>query len=244
MEALSFKVEAFEGPLDLLLHLVSKHKIDLTDIPIGEITEQYLLYLDKMAEMDMEVTGEFLAMASHLVYIKSRLLLPKTEEEEEEDPKMELEERLRLYKAAKEAAGKLEAIQFSTIDNFFKAPEALGGAPVENENIPIEKLWNAFLEVSRRMEEKAAPKPSAFKEIVRVQRASLPDEMKRVENLFRKGEKRSFFEVFQGVTTKDGRICVFLSILHLVSRGRIYIEVRENEIILCGGSKDDTGAGM
>lgn len=244
MDALSFKLEAFEGPLDLLLHLVSKHKIDLTDIPIGEITEQYLLYLDEMAAMDMEVTGEFLAMASHLVYIKSRLLLPKTEEEEEADPKEELEERLRLYKAAKEAAGKLEAIQFSTIDNFFKAPEALGSAPIENENIPIEKLWNAFLQVAQRMEEKEAPKPAAFKEIVRVQRASLPDEMRRVESLFKNGEKRSFFELFRGVTTKDERICVFLSVLHLVSRGRIYIEMQKDEIILCGGNTDDTGAGM
>ncbi len=244
MDALSFKLEVFEGPLDLLLHLVSKHKIDLTDIPIGEITRQYLAYLDQMAQMDMEVTGDFLAMASHLVYIKSRLLLPKTEEEEEVDPKEELEERLRLYKAAKEAAGKLEAIQFSTVDNFFKAPEALGSAPIENEDIPIEKLWNAFLQVARRMEEKAAPKPAAFKEVVRVQRTSLPDAMRRVENLFKKGEKRHFAAVFEGITTRDGRIAVFLSILHLVSRGRIYIEMQKDEIILCGGNTDDTGAGM
>ena len=244
METLQFKLEAFEGPLDLLLHLVSKHKIDLCDIPIGKITEQYLAYLDKMAEMDMEITGEFLSMASHLLYIKSRLLLPKTEEEEEEDPKEELEERLRLYKAAKEAAGKLEAIQFSTVDNFFKGPEALGSEPIENENIPIEKLWSAFLQVTERLEEKAAPKVSAFREIVRVQRVSLPEQMERVENLFKKGERRHFSKVFEGLTTRDGHIAAFLAILHLISRGKIYLEEKDDEIYLCGGNTNDNGAGM
>ncbi len=244
MEALQFKLEVFEGPLDLLLHLVQKHKIDLTDIPIAEITEQYLLYLEQMAQMDMEVTGEFLAMASHLVYIKSRVLLPKTEEEEEGDPKEELEERLRLYKAAKEAAGKLEARQFSTIDNYFKAPEALGEAPIENENIPIEKLWRAFVQVAERMEEKEAPKLSAFTEVVRVERVSLPEQMRYVANLFKHGQRRRFASVFEDIKTRDGRIAAFLAVLHLISRGRIRLEEREDEFYLCGGNENDTGAGM
>ncbi len=237
MDELQFKLQVFEGPLDLLLHLVQKHKIDLTDIPIAEITTQYLAYLDRMAQMDMEVTGEFLAMASHLLYIKSRALLPKPEIEEEEDPKEELEERLRLYKAAKEAAGHLESIQFSTIDNFFKGPEALGEVPIENEEIPIEKLMQAFLQVTERLEDKAPPRVTAFKEIVRVQRVSLTEQLTYVRSLFRKGQVRPFAQIFEGISTRDGRIATFLAVLHLVSRGNIRIQEKDDEIYLYGGEE-------
>lgn len=240
MEGIQFKLQVFEGPLDLLLHLVQKHKIDLTDIPIAEITEQYLAYLDKMAEMDMEITGEFLSMASHLLYIKSRALLPRQEEEEETDPKEELEERLRLYKAAKEAAGKLEERQFSTIDNYFKAPEVFGELPVENDNIPIEKLMRAFWQLTERIEEKAPPKAAAFTEVVRVQRVSLSDQIRYVGNLLKKGVRKHFATIFEGITTRDGRIATFLAVLHLVSRGKIRIEEQADEIYLCGGEDDAT----
>ncbi len=238
MEAIQFKLQVFEGPLDLLLHLVQKHKIDLTDIPIAEICEQYLAYLAQMTQMDMEVTGEFLSMASHLLYIKSRVLLPKQEEEEEIDPKIELEERLRLYKAAKEAAGKLEVRQFSTIDNYFKAPEVLGEAPIENESIPVEKLWRAFLQVAERMEEKAPPRVAQFKEIVRVQRVSLADRITYVGSLLKKGARKHFSKIFEGLYSRDERIATFLAVLHLVSRGKIRIEEREDEIYLCGGEDE------
>ena len=235
MEELQYKLPTFEGPLDLLLHLVQKHKLDLWDIPIAQITEQYLSYLETMKKMDMEITEEFLAMASHLVYIKSRLLLPIEEEEEEADPKTELEERLRLYKAAKEGADQLEARQFSTVDNFFKAPENLGQAPIENEDMPIEKLWQAFLEVTERLEEKAPPTISSFREIVRVQRVPLQDRILYVSALLQKGQRKKFAEIFRGITTRDGRVATFLAVLHLVSRGKIRIEERENEIYLYGG---------
>lgn len=234
MENLQFRIPVFEGPLDLLLHLVQKHKINLADIPIGEITEQYLAYLEQMAEMDMEITGDFLSMASHLLYIKARALLPR-QEEETEDPKEELEERLRLYKAAKEAAIQLGEIQFSTIDNYFKKPEKLGDAPKENYRIPIEKLLQAFLEVSERIEEKAPPKVGAFTEIVRVKRVSLADQIDAVHNLLKNGKRKAFHTLFVGVTTKDEKIATFLAILHLVSRGKIKILEKQNEIFLCGG---------
>lgn len=244
MDALKFKIPVFEGPLDLLLHLVQKHKIDLTDIPIAEITAQYIAYLNEMQKMDMEITGEFLSMASHLLYIKSRELLPKTEVEEEDDPKEELEMRLRLYKEAKEAAAELEKLQFSTIDNYFKAPEKLGSAPIVNENIPIEKLLEAFRTLSERIEEKAPPKAETFSEVIRTQRVSLSEELRRVGNFFKKGERKPFAAVFEGVTTRDGRIATFLAILHLVSRGRILIREKKNEIYLCGGEAHEMGTGM
>ena len=234
MENLQFRIPVFEGPLDLLLHLVQKHKIDLTDIPIGEITEQYLAYLEQMVEMDMEITGDFLSMASHLLYIKARALLPR-QEEETEDPKEELEERLRLYKAAKEAAAHLGDMQFSSIDNYFKKPERLGDAPIANNQIPIEKLLEAFLQVSERIEEKAPPKVGAFTEIVRIKRVSLADQISYVHTVLKNGSKKPFCDFFSGVTTKDEKIATFLAILHLVSRGKIKILEKQNEIYLCGG---------
>ena len=93
MSELSFKTEAFEGPLDLLLHLIGKNKVSICDIPISLITDQYFEYISLMQELDMELGGEFLVMASQLLYIKSKMLLP-VEEEEEEDPRAELQDRL------------------------------------------------------------------------------------------------------------------------------------------------------
>lgn len=235
MDELRFKLQVFEGPLDLLLHLVQKHKIDLTNIPIAEITEQYISHLNQMAAMDMEITADFLSMASHLLYIKSRVLLPRNEEDECEDLKTELEERLQLYKAAKEAALKLETIQFSTIDNYFKGPENLGEAPISNENIPIEKLVKAFLQVTERFEDEKPPKTSAFKEIVRVQRVSLSEQISYVDNLFKNGDKKTFYEVFIGVKSRDEKIATFLAVLHLISRGKIKIEEIDEVIYLYGG---------
>ena len=103
MEGLSFKLEVFEGPLDLLLHLIQKNKVSIYDIPIALITDQYFEYMNAMEENDIEVSSEFLVMASRLLYIKSKLLLPvHSEEEEEEDPRQELIQNLAEYKKYKE----------------------------------------------------------------------------------------------------------------------------------------------
>ena len=102
MEELSFKLEVFEGPLDLLLHLISKHKLNINDIPIVVLLEQYMEYIDKMSEQNMEIAGEFLEMAARLVYIKTLSLLPKHEEAEE--LKKELQGRLIEYSLCKKAA--------------------------------------------------------------------------------------------------------------------------------------------
>ena len=100
---LSFKLEVFEGPLDLLLHLISKHKLNINDIPIVVLLEQYMEYIDRMSEQNMEIAGEFLEMAARLVYIKTLSLLPRHEEAEE--LKKELQGRLIEYSLCKKAAG-------------------------------------------------------------------------------------------------------------------------------------------
>lgn len=110
MTDLSLKLSAFEGPLDLLMHLIEKDKIDIYDIPIVSITEQYISYLRNLSEFDMEIASEFLVMAATLLQIKSRLLLPKApaaDEEEEADPRQQLVEMLVEYRRIKQLAGSL-----------------------------------------------------------------------------------------------------------------------------------------
>ena len=115
MSELSFKTEAFEGPLDLLLHLISKNKVSIYDIPIADITDQYFEYISLMQDLDMEVGGEFLVMASQLLLIKSRTLLP-VENEEEEDPRAELVDRLEEYRRYKEIATTMDIYAEATKD--------------------------------------------------------------------------------------------------------------------------------
>ena len=107
------KIQVFEGPLDLLLHLIEKNKLNIYDIPIVDITDQYVAYVEQMEEENLDVVSEFLIMAATLIEIKSRMLLPKEEKEEEEDPREELVRRLLEYKVYKYAAGELDKMRLS-----------------------------------------------------------------------------------------------------------------------------------
>ena len=122
MSAIDVKLNVFEGPLDLLLHLIEKNKVNIYDIPIVTITEQYLEYVNNMEEEDLDVMSEFLVMAATLIKIKSRMLLPKDEEteEDEEDPREELVRRLLEYKMYKYAAGELKDLELEGNKAFFK----------------------------------------------------------------------------------------------------------------------------
>ena len=122
MSAIDVKLNVFEGPLDLLLHLIEKNKVNIYDIPIVTITEQYLEYVNNMEEEDLDVMSEFLVMAATLIKIKSRMLLPKDEEteEDEEDPREELVRRLLEYKIYKYAAGELKDLELEGNKAFFK----------------------------------------------------------------------------------------------------------------------------
>ena len=121
---IAYKLQVFEGPLDLLLHLIEKNKVDIYDIPIVTITEQYLEYVEQMQERDMDVMSEFLVMAGTLLQIKSKMLLPKEEEEEveEEDPRAELVRRLLEYKMYKYAALELKDMELDASHNLYKKP--------------------------------------------------------------------------------------------------------------------------
>lgn len=154
------KLEAFTGPMDLLLHLIRKHQINIYDIPISLITQQYLEYLSLMKTLNLSLAGEFLVMAATLLYIKSRMLLPKEEKIEKEDeegldPRTELVRQLVEYERFKEAAGTLVAREQVWRESFGRDPFPLPVEPADEEEIPAEDLQlfdllSAFQEVLDR----------------------------------------------------------------------------------------------
>src|SRR5574341_948975 len=131
------KIEIFEGPMDLLLHLIKKHELDIYDIPIAPITQQYLEYLELMQSLDMEVAGEFLVMASTLTHIKSKMLLPPPENPEDEDdgtdPRAELIRRLLEYKRFKDAAQSLEEKEAAWSQVYTRSADAAPELPADDE---------------------------------------------------------------------------------------------------------------
>ncbi len=147
------RIEQFEGPLDLLLHLIGRARIDIEDIFVSEVTGQYLEYVSSMESLSMDSASEFLEMAATLLYIKSRMILPSEEvETEEEDPEQELISRLKTYKVYKEAAESLRAMEAKAENVYYKLPEELGfpGEKLELEQMTLDSLCAAYMEVLKR----------------------------------------------------------------------------------------------
>lgn len=232
---LSFKLEIFEGPLDLLLHLIKKNKVSIYDIPIVEITEQYMEYLSKMSEMDLEISSEFLVMASQLLYIKSKMLLPKHEEEEEEDPRKNLADRLIEYKKMKEAGEKLKLMQFSGYLSFYKEAQDIKGIEMPKKRLEaqsMEKLTSAFLSILEKAQRKAPPPASRFDGIVGREVVSVKTKTTQLLKRMKKGSRLSFKKAFDGVKSKSEAVSQFLAILELLRMGVLEVETHGEDILL------------
>lgn len=228
----------FEGPLDLLLHLIREHKLDIFDIPIALITEKYLAYLEAMREINLDIAGEFLVMASTLAHIKSRLLLPRqevpageVEPEEAQDPRAELVRRLLEYQKYKEAAGTLARQDILNRDVFAR--------PIQPEQLPIpeEEMGLAefsiykLIEALDRVLKKLDPK---LQHQVLKDRLSLSDAIHRVADRLRSGERVSFFSLFEGHRHRSQVVITFLAILEMCKLRLIRIcqEEGEEEILI------------
>ena len=232
-ENLRFSLEVYDGPLDLLLTLLQKNKLDIFDIPISEITGQYMEELRRMAEADLEISTEFLLMASKLLLMKSRALLPVEKPEEDEMTPEQLSERLAEYKKVKEAARLLGEVQFSSAANYFKLPEKLPKIPPENS------LLRALFAVLQRVEDRQPPTAENFSGIVGHEKVSLPDKIKEVMSFVRKRKKASFGSIFEGCKSRGEVVTVFLAVLHLVSRGRIKMKETKDDIIFTKTGEED-----
>lgn len=218
---LSFKLEGFEGPLDLLLLLISKNKINIYDIPIALLLEQYLCKLDEMKSMDLDVTSEFLAMAAHLVYIKSQMLLPRHEEEDEEDPRERLVRMLIEYKRYKGVVLHLAERARIGENRYVKKPDRV--EPDESYRLTHspQELKDAYLMTVKRIKRRLPPPASSFQGIVG--RVVVSVSGKVVELLRRLVSRRSigYQSAFSRARSRSDVVAIFLAILELTKIRRI-----------------------
>jgi segregation and condensation protein A len=227
--SINIKIDAFEGPMDLLLHLIKKAEVDIYDIPISEITEQYIGYLKKMEELDLNIASEFLVMAATLLEIKSQMLLPKKKTVDDKisadmDPRQELVEKLVEYKKYKEFAEKLKYIE---TDNFvyFKPPEII--EDIENveimfKNITLENLMHAFKKIVNTYENKFN-KRSAIPRDIDFDEYRIEDKMSDIQRLLQKSKRVSFSCFFEGAENKLEIIVIFLAMLELIKLKHISV---------------------
>lgn len=227
------KLEAFEGPLDLLLHLIDKNKVNIYDIPIVEITKQYMVYIQEMEKKDLDVMSEFLVMAATLVNIKAKMLLPKekNEEDEEIDPRQELVERLLEYKMYKYISTELKDKQVDAEKVIFKGASIPKEISSYKEEIHIEdilgdltlaKLHEIFESVLKRREDKIDPIRSNFGKIEK-EEITLSDKMVDIEEYARQHRNFSFRKMLEYAQSKMEVIVTFLGILELMKVGKIEI---------------------
>lgn len=222
MEKISFKLEVFEGPLELLLHLISKNKVNIYDIPIATITDQYLEALDTMKEMDLEVSSEFTVLASQLLLIKSRMLLPRTEETDEEDPRTELVERLLEYQRYKATMEFLKEHENAYKYMLFKEPEDIEPATEPDTTIyPVDMLISAFNDILERSKRRVPPPRKTFESIVQREKVSVKDKVVYLLDLVADNQKVLFTNVFDGMYTKPELVATFLALLELIKMNRI-----------------------
>jgi len=217
----TFRLEGFEGPLDLLLHLIQKNELDIFNIPIALVTEQYLEYLQLMKVLNLDVAGEYLLMASTLLHIKSKMLLPRSSEEEEgeEDPRTELIRRLLEYQKYKQAALELEQRPLLDRDVFLRLMPAEPEEGSEEERIEVNLL--ELLEAFRKVLERV--KPEGVHEVI-LESISVEDKMEEIL-MFLKRENRSvvFHRLFPEQASRRVVIVTLLAILELVKMKRIRI---------------------
>ncbi|HIS27451.1 MAG TPA: segregation/condensation protein A [Candidatus Pullilachnospira intestinigallinarum] len=237
MGGIPVKLQVFEGPLDLLLHLIEKNKIDIYDIPIAQITDQYMEYIQDMQKQDLNVMSEFMVMAATLLDIKCRMLLPRevTEEGEEEDPREELVRQLLEYKMYKYMSYELRdrmadasrcVYRKSSIPREvleYREPVDVGELM---QDVTLARLQEIFRKIIRRQEDKIDPIRSRFGEI-RQEAVSLPEKMVNVEEYARRHRHFSFRKLLEGQPGKLQVIVTFLAILELMKTGVIRVSQKE-----------------
>ena len=227
MKNLTYKLDTFEGPLDLLLHLISKHKLDIEDIEISLLLEQYLEYIEGLSEMDMESAGEFLEMAARLIYIKTVSLLPRHEEAAE--LKKELEGRLIEYSLCKKAA-ELLAARYSGSEIFVRKPTEI---EIDKCYCVIHEptdLLAAFRGISVRDRNNIPLEAAQFKPIVSHRIVSVTSKIIYILKKLYSGEGCDLKSLFQGMSDSSERIATFLAVLELTKSGRVFLNEDNTEI--------------
>jgi segregation and condensation protein A len=227
MSGLSFKLEAFEGPLDLLLYLISKHKLNIYDIEIALLLDQYMEYINTLDEDDFDTAGDFLTMAARLVYIKTCSLLPQAQEAEE--LKKELQGNLLEYSVCKEAAQNLRN-QCVYGDVFVRPPEKLPINKTFTGNIAPEKLYEAYMGMTAKARSMRPVRAEQFSPIVATRIVTVTSKIVFVLKKLYKTGLCKVSELYDGITDKSAKVATFLAVLELTKSGRIYLNDDNTEI--------------
>ena len=221
MDNLTYKIEVFEGPMDLLLHLISKHKLSINDIPIVELVDQYLDHVRQMEEADFDVAGDFLEMAARLIYIKTVSLLPR--HEEAEVLKKELTGELIEYRGCKLMAEKLSN-QTGGFGRFVHQPQG-GWVNYDYERFhEPDELLDAYVNVAGKAQRRLPPPIDSFKVIVAKKFVNVASKVRTVMRKLWSGRKVSFLNLFDGAKSKSDIVATFLAVLELTKTKRITVE--------------------
>lgn len=218
---LNYKLETFEGPLDLLLSLIAKNKINIYDIQISELLEQYMEQIERMREHQMDIASEFLAMASRLVYIKSAMLLPKYEDEAEE-LKKELSGQLIEYRLCKEIAAKMSGIY--DFDTFYKDASPVKFDLTYNRSHDPQDIVKGYIDAVGRGRRKLPPPESAFSGIIERKIVSVNGRIISVMRKLWHGKRVKYHELFTAVNERSELVATFLAVLELVKGKRVRID--------------------
>ncbi len=220
MDKISYKLPVFEGPLDLLLHLISKNKLNIYDIEISSLLDQYMEHIEMMKTQDMDIASEFLEMAARLVYIKTVSLLPKHEETEE--LKKELTGQLLEYQECKRIAALMAGI--ISFDRFVREPEEFEIDQTYTRNHPASAMYDAYLAAVGRGKRKLPPPPQAFSGIVARKIVSVNARIIHVLRRLWKGATIKYSSLFESSKGKSEMVATFLAVLELVKGKRIRID--------------------
>ncbi len=227
-----YKLEIYEGPLDLLLALISKNKIDISDIPIALILEQYLAYLDEMRAFDMEVSGDFIVMASELMLIKSRMLLPKPPDEETEDPREKLARALIEYKRAKEAMPMLNERYRYYGGRVVKDSEVIdtSGDPLDDMDVELlKKAFDRILQRTREMPRMAKASELAIQRLLEAKVVPVSERIVHVMRRLYKSGPLTLEELLMTCGSRSSLIATFLGILELMRSQRVRLRYVDDE---------------
>ena len=232
---IEFKINEFEGPLDLLLHLIKESKMDIMNIEIEKITKQYMDYLDEQEKMNLEIASEYLVLASELLEIKSKMLLPSyksEEEEEEEDPREELINRLLEYQAYKEITKVLQEKESLRKEIYTKSPENIKNYIDEVKEINIDVSLDDLVEAFKKyLQRKQDSKPLKTK--VTINEISVSSRRHDIKRLLKSKKRVSFFELFP-VISKEYVVATFLAILEMAKSQELRITQNDTfDVIIC-----------
>ncbi|MGI6175267.1 MAG: segregation and condensation protein A [Christensenellales bacterium] len=223
------QLKDFEGPIDLLLHLIEKAKIDIKDIFVSQITEQYLAFLDEIQELDLEKASEFLTVASTLLLIKSRSLLPKPQSIEEGDPEALLIQQIEEYRLFKEASEKLREYEETARHAYYKLPEEYAFPPplIELESASLQELSQAFFTVlNRSTESDPTEQQETVVREIKQDLITVQSKVRHIKRLLSKNARMEFRELFVYQPTKIEVVCTFAALLEMLSKRSISVTQR------------------